>query len=313
MLTKIEQIRVKTHEEWLKKRKEGIGGSDAAAIVGLNPFSTPLSVWADKTSKIPEKEDTEKMKLGRDLEEYVAKRWSEKSGKKVRKINAILRSQKYPFAIADVDRMVVGENAGLECKVTSSLNLKKYKNGEYPANFYVQCVHYMAVTGAKRWYLAILVFGQGIIDFVVQRNQSEIDSLMEQEAEFWEYVKTEKMPKLDGLQPTTDALSQIYYDDEDKSIELFGRDQLIARYFDLANEVSEIKMEQEKIKQELMKDMGDNKYGVCGEYKVIWGNQTRATFDRDAFAEKYPQIDLTPFYNIKESRPFRIINKKERE
>ena len=71
-----------SREEWLAQRKHTIGGSDAAGIVGLSKWSSPYSIWADKTGRLPEKEDTEAMRLGRDLEDYVAKRWMEATGMK---------------------------------------------------------------------------------------------------------------------------------------------------------------------------------------------------------------------------------------
>ena len=140
-------------EEWLELRKKGIGGSDSAAIVGLDRYRSPFDVYADKLGLKPEIPDNEAMRQGRDLEQYVAERFMEATGKKVRRRNAMLQHPEYPFMIADIDRWVVGENAGLECKTTSALNRAKFNQGEYPPSYYVQCVHYMAVTGAERWYL----------------------------------------------------------------------------------------------------------------------------------------------------------------
>ena len=74
-----------SHEEWLEERRKSIGGSDAAAVIGMSRFASPYTVWMDKTGRLPEKEDTEAMRIGRDLEEYVAKRFEEASGKKVRR------------------------------------------------------------------------------------------------------------------------------------------------------------------------------------------------------------------------------------
>ena len=64
-----------SREEWLMRRRKTIGGSDAAGIVGLSRWASPFSVWADKTGRAAEKEDTEAMRQGRDLEDYVARRW----------------------------------------------------------------------------------------------------------------------------------------------------------------------------------------------------------------------------------------------
>lgn len=101
-------------EEWLKLRKQGIGGSDAGAVCGVNPYSSPMKVFRDKTSDETEEINNEAVRQGNDLEDYVAQRFMEAAGKKVRRSNAMYRSEKYPFMIADVDRLVVGEDAGLE-------------------------------------------------------------------------------------------------------------------------------------------------------------------------------------------------------
>lgn len=128
------------------------------------------------------------MRQGRDLEEYVAQRWAKETGRKVRRVNAILHNPDYSFAHADVDRMVTGANEGLECKTTFSLDLKKFNNVEFPVQYYAQCVHYLAVTNAERWHLAVLVFGKGFFAYTLERNQAEIDALMRAEKDFWQLV-----------------------------------------------------------------------------------------------------------------------------
>ena len=103
-----------SREEWLERRRKTIGGSDAAGIVGLSKWASPFSVWADKTGRAAEKSDTEAMRQGRDLEDYVARRWMEDTGKRVYRLAAMLYNPQYPYAHADVDRMVVGENVRAE-------------------------------------------------------------------------------------------------------------------------------------------------------------------------------------------------------
>lgn len=178
-----------SREEWLMRRRKTIGSSDAAGIVGLSRWASPFSVWADKTGRAAEKEDTEAMRQGLDLEDYVARRWMEETGKRVYRLPAMLYHPKYPFAHADVDRMVVGENAGLECKTTFSLDLKQFNGEEFPVQYYAQCVHYLAVTGADRWYLAVLAYGRGFFTFTLERDQAEIDALMAAKADFWKLVE----------------------------------------------------------------------------------------------------------------------------
>ena len=177
-----------TEAEWQEARMHSIGGSDAAAIVGLSAYVSPYTVWADKLGKIPPSEDNEAMRQGRDLEQYVAERFAEATGKKVRRENNILINPDFPFAHANVDRIVIGEDAGLECKTTNQLNLKKFKNGEFPDHYYVQCMHYMMVTGCSKWYLAVLVLGREFMWFEIERDEEEIAAL--DDSEKAEYLET---------------------------------------------------------------------------------------------------------------------------
>ncbi len=91
------------HAKWLRYRKQGIGGSDAGAICGLNPYCTAIHVYYDKTSDTIEETDNEAMRQGREFEEYVAQRFMEATGKKVRRTHYMYQHPKYPFMLADVE------------------------------------------------------------------------------------------------------------------------------------------------------------------------------------------------------------------
>ena len=150
-----------SREEWLKERKKSLGGSDMGAVLGLNKYRSPYTVWAEKTGRIGEEPENEAMRIGRDLEPYVASRFEEVSRKGVRRMNYLLRREDCPHLHANIDRQILGESSGLECKTASALNLKRYKGGDFPESYYAQCVTYLAVTGWARWYLAALVLGKG--------------------------------------------------------------------------------------------------------------------------------------------------------
>lgn len=297
-----------THEEWLKERQKGIGGSDAAAIIGLSPWATPYTVWADKTGRIPSKEDNEAMRQGRDLEQYVADRWMEATEKKCRRRTKILRNPDYPFAHANVDRWVVGEKAGLECKTTSLMNLKKFKNGEYPETYYCQCVHYMAVTGAQRWYLAVLILNKGFYTFMIERDEEEIAALMEAERHFWQFVEKDTPPAADGLKPTTEVLNTMYClsHDNQAPIDLFGQESTIQAYLDTKSAIKALEQQKEQYEQMLKESLGENELGAAGAYLVRWKPQQRSTFQAKAFAKDHPEIDLSRYYKKSQFRKFEI-------
>ena len=302
----IKKVSTKNHEEWLALRKQYIGGSDAAAVVGLNPFSSPYSLWAEKTGKTPGFEGNLATEVGTYLEEFVAQKFAQETGKKVRKCNQSFLNSLYPFAIANIDRDIVGEDAGLEIKTTDSLNLKKFKGGEYPANYYCQCVHYMAVTGKKRWYLAVLIGNKEFRWFVIERDEAEIAALMTAEADFLEYVKKDTPPPVDGLTATTDAIKTIYADDNGNTVDLYGHKPDLAQYIALNKQIKELEKMRDEAANRVKTFMGESGGGECDGFRVSWKSQTRRTFDSKRFAADNPDIDLSAYYNESSARVFRV-------
>ena len=298
-------------EEWLMRRRKTIGGSDAAGIVGLSKWASPFSVWADKTGRAAEKEDTEAMRQGRDLEDYVARRWMEETGKRVYRLPAMLYHPKYPFAHADVDRMVMGENAGLECKTTFSLDLKQFNSIEFPVQYYAQCVHYLAVTGADRWYLAVLAYGRGFFTFVLERDQAEIDALMAAEADFWKLVEQDTPPDADGSEATSAALREVYPISEQTTADLFGRDTVLREYMRLKEDKKVLDTRIGEIENTIKADMGEAESGLCGSFYISWKSQNRQTFQAKEFAKDHPSIDLAPYYKNTNLRSFKVTETRE--
>lgn len=298
-------------EEWLEHRMKHIGGSDAAAILGLNEYVSRYTVWADKLGKIPPVEDNEAMRQGRDLEFYVAERFCEATGKKVRRENNILINPDYPYAHANVDRMVIGEDAGLECKTTSSLNMKKFKNGTYPDKYYVQCVHYMMVTGCKKWYLAVLVLNRSFMWFEIERDEDEINALAQSEEEFWKFVESESAPALDGTESTSDTINAIYPESNGESISLFGFDNDLETYIALTAQIKALEALKEESANKVKAYLENASRGESNRYRVSWASQTRQTFDAKAFANDHPDMDLSNYYKTSKYRTFKVNEIKE--
>lgn len=304
-----------TRDEWLYERRGGIGGSDAGAIIGVNPYRSPYSVWADKMGKLPEIPDNERMRLGRDLEEYVAKRFTEETGKRVKKRNAIIHNPKIPYALANLDRLIIGEDAILECKTTSELNLKTYKKGEYPATYYTQCMHYMLVTGAKKVYLAVLVYSRGFYIFEIERDEEEIQALAEAEEHFWsEYVLGDNVPPVDGSESTGEAIGYIYNNPnggELRATSTINRTLTELEYFKAQKkDIDRDIKERENIIKEYL---GDNEYLAGDDYSVSWKNQERKSFDYKKYIADNPETDFSNYYKVSTSRVFRTKKQKKEE
>lgn len=294
-------------EEWRKLRKQGIGGSDAGAVIGLNRYKTAFDVYADKLGLVPEMPDNEAMRQGRDLEEYVAQRFTEKTGLKVKKHEEFIRNSEYPFAFANVDRLIEGENAGLECKTANSLSLKRYKNGEYPEEYYCQCMHYMAVTGFDKWYLAVLIFGTEFKIFEIKRDEEEIKSLMQAEQSFWENnIQKRKPPAPMGTEQNDRTINELYPYSNAATI-ILPSEKLIKEREEKVKLIKKLEQDKAKIEQEIKLMLGENEAAEGNNYIVTWKSQSRQTFDYKRFAEE-TDIDLSEY--IKTST-YRVLKIKE--
>jgi putative phage-type endonuclease len=298
------------HDEWLRWRRTGVSGSDAAAIIGLDRYRSAFDVYADKIGLKPEQPDNEAMRQGRDLEQYVAKRFMEATGKKVRRRNAILQHPEHHWMLGNIDRWVVGENAGLECKTTSVLNRAKFSQGEFPPNYYVQCVHYMAVTGAERWYLAVLVLNKAFHVFTIERDENEIQALVATEKDFWEnHIMKQIPPAPDGSESTSELLKQMFPEAKEREeVALYGHEEKIQQYLELDARVKELTQERDAIKQELQLALADAEIGRAQGYVVEWKNQTRQTLDTARL--KKEQVEIYQQY-LKPAQTVRMFKIKE--
>jgi putative phage-type endonuclease len=298
------------HDEWKALRHKYIGGSDAAAVVGMNAWVSPYALWAEKTGRLPGFDGNLATEVGTFLEEFVAQKFAQETGKKVRKCNLSWFNSDYPWAIANIDREIVGEDAGLEIKTTSEMNLQKFKGGEYPANYYVQCMHYMAVTGKQKWYLAVLIGNREFKWFTIERDEDEIQALMEAEQKFKQLVDSDTPPIADGTPSTSDTLYTIYPDSMDTSIGIGSFERDLDNYFRLKEQKKNIEMTIDGIENRIKAHLGECARGEGEKYKVSWKTQYRQTFDSKAFIADHPEMDVSKYYKKSNSRPFKVTEKK---
>lgn len=292
MPVKIVNCKEISREEWLEYRRAGIGGSDAAVIVGLNPWRSLSELYADKLGLLPDKEDNEQMRIGRDLEEYVARRFCEATGKKVRRNNWMFHKSGNTNLTANVDREIVGENAGLECKTTSAFAKSDFENGQIPLYYYCQCVHYMNVMGYDRMYLAVLVLGKAFYWFTIDRNDDEIKALEDAENEFWNHhVITGIPPAGDGSESAERATAAIFRAKETlEPVSLFPADDRVAEYLRLQAESKALEKQANAVKESIQAFLGGAQIGKSDRYFVSWKETESTRVDTKALKEKYPQV-----------------------
>lgn len=253
-------------EDWLAVRKNGIGGSDAAAAVGLSPYMSPLELWLIKTGRdanLPKPDagdTTEPVYWGTLLEPIVAASYTRQTGHRIRRVNAVLQHPQIPFMLANIDREVVGNRDVqlLECKTAGEFGARLWRDG-VPEYVQLQVQHQLAVTGRQAADVAVLLCGQKLEVHRVARDDGLIARLIELEAAFWRYVETGTPPPADGSESADRAL-RCLYPGAGGTVDFTGDRSLSSTFADLAAVRAEIESRQtveSKLKQTIQQAMGE--------------------------------------------------------
>ncbi|MCM0625338.1 YqaJ viral recombinase family protein [Lysinibacillus sp. OL1_EC] len=278
--------------EWLQLRKSGIGGSDASAILGFNRYKSAFQLYIEKTSEFVEESDSEAAYWGNVLEDVVAKEFARRTGKKIRKINRMLRHPKHYFMTANLDRDVVGEKAFLECK-TASEYLKDSWNGEdVPAAYLCQLQHYLAVTGYEKAYIAVLIGGNKFVWKEVARDDEFIELMIQHEKAFWEnHVLANVPPAIDGSSSASELLAKMYPQDDGSAIMLDEQSNtLIEAIESLKVEEKQLEMQRKEYENQLKMMLGESAEGHSDRFKVTYKTIASSRLDSKRLKEEQPAI-----------------------
>ncbi len=183
-------------------RTRGIGGSDAAAILGLSPWRTPLEVYLEKIGERQPQPDTAATYWGRVLEDVVAEEYARRTGAKLRRVNRTLAHPDHPVILANLDREIVAHERGpgvLEVKTAARRSDDWGEEGtdEIPEHYLAQVQHYLGVTG-RRWAdVAVLFLGERLFRiYRIHRDDELVGALFEEELRFWrEHVEPRVPPE----------------------------------------------------------------------------------------------------------------------
>lgn len=287
----------KSTDEWLRVRRESIGGSEAAAILGMNPWKSAYQLWLEKTGSAEPEDISDKdvVHFGTILEPIVAEEFCRREGKRTKKCG-LYRSLKHPFMTASFDRLLIGEEAGLECKTTSAFKRGAWDEGEIPQQYYVQCMHYMMVSGLPRWYIACLVGGNHFVTWTIERDEDDIKALEEAEIRFWERVEKREMPDIDGSDSCTKALQERFSGGKAEPVILPKESMELLKRFDELKELeADVKNQKQEIQNKLCAMLGDSETGLAGEgedtRKISWKTVAgRVTIDSKRLKAEMPDV-----------------------
>ena len=254
-------------EQWLQVRKGGIGSSDAAAAVGLHPYKSQLQLWMEKTGRdgnlpvIDPNDDSSPMYWGTLLEPVVAAHYTRRTGRRVRRINAVLQHPEHPWMLANIDREVTGaaDVQILECKTAGINGARLWRDG-VPEYVQLQVMHQLAVTGKAAADVAVLLGGQELQVFRIERDDAMIAQLVALEQQFWGYVERDQEPPADGSDSADLALRALYPRDGGQTLDLSQDLEMSAVFSDLLSIretlATQVALEAQ-LKQAIQQRMGD--------------------------------------------------------
>ena len=269
-------------EDWLAVRKQGIGSSDAAAAVGLNPYKSQLELWLEKTGrdtslpKLDPQDEDSPAYWGNILEPIVARHYTRRSGHRVRRINAVLQhpDPKRAWMLANIDREVIGapEVQILECKTAGINGARLWKEG-VPEYVQLQVMHQLAVTGKQAADVAVLLGGQHLEVHRIERDDSMIARLIDLEQLFWDYVVSDTPPSADGTVSADAALRCLYPEDNGQTLDFSQHTELASTYLELKSvrqRIAQQETREAQLKQVLQQAMGEATRAEFAEGYISW-------------------------------------------
>ena len=292
-------------EDWLAVRKQGIGSSDAAAAVGLNPYKSQLELWLEKTGrdtslpKLDPNDEESPAYWGNILEPIVAAHYSQRSGNRVRRVNAVLQhpDPKLTWMLANIDREVIGADDVqiLECKTAGIKGARLWKEG-VPEYVQLQVMHQLAVTGKQAADVAVLLGGQHLEIHRIERDESMIARLVDLERLFWDYVISDTPPPADGTDSAETALRCLYPEDNGQTLDFSQHPQLASTFLELKavrQSIAQQETREAQLKQVLQQAMGTATRAEFTEGYISWKKSKDSTvLDVEQMLKDKPYLQI---------------------
>ena len=310
-----------SREDWLQFRKQGIGSSDAAAACGIHPYLSMLELWMIKTGRMTSNIDESiegysPLYWGNTLEPMVAKYYQEHTGNKVRRVNAVLQHSDpdNPFMLANLDYAITGNDEVqiLECKTAGEHGAKLWKNG-VPLYVTCQVQHQLAVTGKTAAHICVLLCGHEAKIYKVERDECLIESIIEHERLFWQYVATDTPPTPDHSESAARALKLLYPAPKPSSkVDLReddGANRLFEKLLSYRNSIADLEQQHDQVKHQLQSLIQDNEIAVFEKGAISWKRSKDSVgLDSKAVIKAHPELLVTFSKTRQGSRRFVILN-----
>lgn len=279
-----------SREDWLAVRTQGIGGSDASAVAGVNKWSSPYSVWLDKMGLSEEKEQTTAMLMGNLLEPIIKELFIREKGLTVLQ-RGLLRSKEHPFMQYTPDGFV--EDGGLfEAKSSSGWLSAEWEDGQVPDHAELQVQHGLAVTGRSHAWVCGLLDGREFMVRRVDRDEELIGYLIEIERRFWnDHVAAGVAPG--AASNDIDLLKDRFSISKHESTVIHPAQQLAALrgvYDNAAVEVKKWTEEKDAAAAKLRQIAGEHELIVGDDQKTYATLKANGLFSESRFTKDHPTL-----------------------
>lgn len=287
-----------SRDAWLEWRRGGLGGSDVAAILGLSPWTSPWSLWADKAGLIPATDSTDAQEFGHWIEPYLAHKFTEKTGLQVVGEQTQITHPEHPWMRCTVDGFCgydfhsIDEMDDWEAKSTSDPPWT-----DVPVYYQCQAQWTMACTGHRAVWFSVLHLAFGRREhrvYSVARDEDDIALLIDRASTFWhEHCLTGTPPPTDHHRATGDTLRAVFADIDGRT-NLDVTDEVVA----LARQRIILKAQAKALDEQiaatenaLKAALGESTDGIYdGQLVVSWRPQTATRIDTTALRRDYPDI-----------------------
>jgi putative phage-type endonuclease len=282
------------YDEWLGLRKNGIGGSDASVVCGINKWKSPIELWMEKTDQMPCQEAGEAAYWGNQLESLVKSEFTKRTGIEITPLNQLLQSIEYPYMLANIDGTCSHPIYGpciFEAKTSSAYRAEEWSDN-IPDEYILQVQHYLTVTGYPGAYIAVLIGGNTFNWKFIERDDELIAMLIQLEGDFWRHIQERVPPAMDGSDASAKFLSERFPDSIPASKIVLPADAaaLINQYETACEEVKKF-TEQKQEAENLLKQMiGDSESGVIGNRVVTWKSITQERLDSTTLKTEHPAL-----------------------
>lgn len=273
-------------ERWLKERKAGIGASEAAAVLGLDPRRSPLQVWLDKTGRLEEpNKENELLAFGKDVEPALARAYERATGRVVNLNSEVWHHPKYEEVLCTPDALTDNSSRLVQFKWETRWSDKFGDPGsdQVPDAYMIQCAHEMAVVGFEWNDLSTMHAGPPIRIYPLHRDRELEEIILDRVRSWWsDYVLKDVEPPIDASPEWNSYIQRKFPESRGEIVKVTEEDNpimfdAVREFFD-CEALADAHIDKAEFLKNQIKSFIADRYGLETMHgKITWGKSKDTT------------------------------------